>query len=140
MQYGKGVVIVEPSNLYECTLGDGVYVGPFVEIQRGVKVGANTKIQSHSFICELVDIGHDCFIGQGVVFINDLFSDGAPSGNPSHWRRTIIAERAFDEIAWLYHDNAPAKGYARYLAASICERSRFCVHHSVRNNRAGLPA
>ncbi|MDE7316280.1 MAG: N-acetyltransferase [Helicobacter sp.] len=90
VQCGKGVVIVEPSNLYECTLADGVFVGPFVEIQRGVKVGANTKIQSHSFICELVDIGHDCFIGQGVVFINDLFSDGAPSGNSSHWRRTII--------------------------------------------------
>lgn len=46
---GADVKIVEPCNLYECELGDEVFVGPFVEIQRGVKVGAKSRIQSHSF-------------------------------------------------------------------------------------------
>ena len=89
--YGTNVKIVLPANLYGCSLGDGVFVGPFVEIQRHVTIGARTKIQSHAFICELVDIGEDCFIGHGVVFINDLFSEGGPAqGNRALWRATKI--------------------------------------------------
>ncbi|MDD6056523.1 MAG: acyltransferase [Helicobacteraceae bacterium] len=88
---GVGVRVVEPCNLYECELGDGVFVGPFVEIQKGVRVGKNTKIQSHSFICELVSIGEACFIGHGVMFINDSFSDGGPArGDVSKWKKTKI--------------------------------------------------
>ena len=70
---GNGVKVVEPSNLYECQLDDNVFIGPFVEIQKGVIIGARTKVQSHCFVCELVTIGQDCFIGHGVVFINDNF-------------------------------------------------------------------
>ncbi len=89
--YGTDVKIVLPSNVYGCSLGDGVFVGPFVEIQRHVTIGARTKIQSHAFICELVDIGEDCFIGHGVVFINDLFSEGGPAqGNRALWCATKI--------------------------------------------------
>lgn len=89
--YGTNVKIVLPANLYGCSLGDGVFVEPFVEIQRHVTIGARTKIQSHAFICELVDIGEDCFIGHGVVFINDLFSEGGPAqGNRALWRATKI--------------------------------------------------
>lgn len=89
--YGTNVKIVLPANLYGCSLGDGVFVGPFVEIQKHVTIGARTKIQSHAFICELVDIGEDCFIGHGVVFINDLFSEGGPAqGNRALWRATKI--------------------------------------------------
>ena len=77
---GDNVTIIEPSNLYECNLGDNVFVGPFVEIQKGVTIGARTKVQSHSFICELVAIGEDCFIGHGVMFINDTFAGGGPAG------------------------------------------------------------
>ncbi|RDU62807.1 MULTISPECIES: acyltransferase [Helicobacter] len=80
---GADVKIVEPCNLYECELGDEVFVGPFVEIQRGVKVGAKSRIQSHSFICSLVDIGENCFIGHGVMFVNDLFKEGKPAGGDS---------------------------------------------------------
>lgn len=88
---GENVRIVEPCNLYECELGDEVFVGPFCEIQKGVKIGAKTKIQSHSFICELVEIGSNCFIAHGVVFINDLFSSGSPAaGDRSKWKRTKI--------------------------------------------------
>ena len=77
--YGKNVKVVEPVNLYECVLSDDVFVGPFVEIQKNVKIGKNTRIQSHTFICELVTIGENCFIGHGVMFINDLFKEGKPS-------------------------------------------------------------
>ncbi len=69
--FGKNVTVVQPANLYGCGVGDYVFVGPFVEIQKGVTIGARTRVQSHSFICELVTIGEDCFIGHGVMFIND---------------------------------------------------------------------
>ena len=88
--YGKDVIIVEPSNIYEVILDDNVFVGPFCEIQKGVKIGKNTRIQSHTFICELVTIGENCFIGHGVMFVNDLFSEGKPAGDSSKWKETII--------------------------------------------------
>lgn len=91
---GKGVTIVEPSNLYECQLGDNVFIGPFVEVQSGVTIGNRTKVQSHSFICELVSIGDDCFIGHGVMFINDTFADGGPAGgDESKWKATNIGNQ-----------------------------------------------
>jgi acetyltransferase-like isoleucine patch superfamily enzyme len=90
VKFGENVTVIEPSNLYECELSDGCFVGPFVEIQKGVIVGARTRIQSHTFICELVTIGSDCFIGHGVMFINDLFTNGKPSGNPALWKKTQI--------------------------------------------------
>ncbi|WP_369794864.1 acyltransferase [Serratia sp. Ag1] len=86
-------MVIEPSNLYGCQLGDDVFVGPFVEIQKNVSVGARSKVQSHSFICEYVTIGEDCFIGHGVMFANDLFKNGAPNADPASWGRTRIGNR-----------------------------------------------
>lgn len=94
VNFGEGVKFVEPVNLYGCILKKGVFVGPFVEIQRRVTIGENTKVQSHTFICELVDIGANCFIGHGVMFINDLFQNGEPAqGDQSLWKHTHIADR-----------------------------------------------
>tara|TARA_Y100001936_G_C15976309_1_gene613952 strand:+ start:356 stop:820 length:465 start_codon:yes stop_codon:yes gene_type:complete len=76
VKFGENCTIIEPSNLYECILGKNVFVGPFVEITKGVKIGDNTRISSHSFICNLVTIGKNCFVGHGVMFTNDLFKDG----------------------------------------------------------------
>jgi acetyltransferase-like isoleucine patch superfamily enzyme len=90
---GRGVIIMHPSNLYGCTLDDNVFVGPFVEIQKGARVGKNTRIQSHSFICELVSIGCDCVIAHGVMFINDSFSDGGPArGDRTMWKKTEVGD------------------------------------------------
>lgn len=89
--FGEKVTVVEPVNLYGCVIGDGVFIGPFVEIQKDVRIGNRTKVQSHTFVCELVEIGDDCFIGHGVVFINDTFSAGGPArGNRFLWRSTRI--------------------------------------------------
>ena len=91
VEFGSGVTVVEPCNLYECLIGDNCFIGPFTEIQKGAKIGVGTKIQSHSFICELVSIGSHCFIGHGVVFINDTFSDGGPAGGDvSKWKKTRV--------------------------------------------------
>ena len=91
---GEGVRIVEPANVYECTLGDHCFVGPFVEIQKGVRIGARTKIQSHSFVCELVEIGDDCVIAHGVMFTNDTFATGGPAkGRRELWRGTRVGNR-----------------------------------------------
>ena len=73
---------------------DDCFIGPFVEIQKDVSIGCNTKVQSHTFICELVTIGNDCFIGHGVMFINDLFSKGGPAqGDKSLWLSTKIGNK-----------------------------------------------
>lgn len=91
VQFGENVKIVQPSNIYGCKIGDNCFVGPFVEIQKDVMIGSNTKIQSHTFICELVTIGDSCFIGHGVMFINDLFSHGGPAqGKKELWMSTKI--------------------------------------------------
>lgn len=90
VESGANVVVMMPSNLYGCSLGDEVFVGPFCEIQSAVSVGARTRIQSHSFICSLVEVGEDCFIGHGVMFVNDLFSEGVPADSKTKWRATKI--------------------------------------------------
>lgn len=89
--FGEQVKIVQPVNLYGCSIGNSCFIGPFVEIQKGAVIGNNTRIQSHAFICELVTIGNSCFIGHGVMFINDLFSEGKPAGgNKNLWMYTEI--------------------------------------------------
>jgi len=70
---GKNIQIIEPVNIYGCTVGDDCFIGPFVEIQKNVMIGAKTRVQSHSFICEGVTIGKHCFIGHGTMFVNDLY-------------------------------------------------------------------
>ena len=87
---GKNVKIYEPVNLYECEFLDNVKIGPFVEIQKNVIIGRNTTISSHSFICELVKIGENCFISHGVMFTNDLFKNGKLGGSKKKWKSTCI--------------------------------------------------
>lgn len=91
VSFGSGVVIVEPVNLYECSIGNDCFIGPFVEIQRNVRIGRNCKVQSHSFVCELVTIGDHCVIAHGVMFINDLYKTGQPAGGKKElWKETVV--------------------------------------------------
>ena len=93
VDFGENVKVVEPCNLYECKIGANTFVGPFPEIQKDVVIGEHCKIQSHTFICELVTIGNHCFIGHGVMFINDLFSKGGPAGGDKNlWKQTKIGD------------------------------------------------
>lgn len=71
VEFGTGVEVQSFTNLYGCRIGDETRIGPFVEIQRDVAVGARCKIQSHSFLCSGVTIEDDVFIGHGAVFVND---------------------------------------------------------------------
>ena len=72
---GDNVKIIQPTNMYGCTLLDNVFIGPFVEIQSDATIGKNTRVSSHSFVCSGVTIGENCFIGHGVVFTNDKFDN-----------------------------------------------------------------
>ena len=93
VKFGDNVTIVQPVNIYGCEIGSDVFIGPFVEIQKDVRIGRASRIQSHSFICELVTIGEECFIAHGVVFINDMFSQGGPAkGSKSLWKSTIVGD------------------------------------------------
>lgn len=132
---GKNVRIVEPSNIYGCQLDDNVFVGPFVEIQSDVSIGKNTKIQSHSFVCSQVTIGDDCFVGHGVMFINDTFSKGGPArGEKELWKSTEIG------------NNVSIGSNATILPVSICHNAVIGAGAVVTKNintpgiYAGVPA
>jgi UDP-2-acetamido-3-amino-2,3-dideoxy-glucuronate N-acetyltransferase len=71
VSFGERVVVYSFTNLYGCRIGDDTRIGTFVEVQRGAVIGANCKIQSHTFICDGVRIEDEVFIGHGVMFIND---------------------------------------------------------------------
>ncbi len=91
--FGERVTVVEPVNLYGCSIGTDSFVGPFVEIQKGVRIGKRCRVQSHSFICEMVTIGDECFVGHGVMFVNDLLRGGPAMGDRSKWLPTVLSDR-----------------------------------------------
>jgi acetyltransferase-like isoleucine patch superfamily enzyme len=80
VEFGADVIVHAFTNLYGCTIGDETRIGPFVEIQRGATVGARCKIQSHTFICDGVEIADEVFVGHGVMFINDKFPEATAGG------------------------------------------------------------
>jgi acetyltransferase-like isoleucine patch superfamily enzyme len=112
VEFGENVKVVEPANLYGCKIGSSCFVGPFVEIQSSVTIGNRTRVQSHSFICEYVDIGEDCFIGHGVMFVNDLFTHGGPArGDKSLYKKTTIG------------NNVSIGTNATILPVTVCDRA-----------------
>ncbi len=110
VKFGEGVKVVGPSNLYGCEIGDDTFIGPFVEIQKGVKIGKRCKVQSHAFICELVTVGDNCFISHGVMFVNDKFAKGRPAGgDKALWAATKIG------------NNVSIGSNATILPVTICD-------------------
>lgn len=97
----RDVVVYNESlvNLYGCFIGAGSRIGTFVEVQRGAKIGARCKIQSHTFICEGVTLGDDVFVGHGVMFVNDRFpraSNGGELLKTGEWtlEETVVEDGA----------------------------------------------
>ena len=110
VDFGENVKVVQPVNIYDCKIGGNTFIGPFVEIQSDVEIGEKCKIQSHSFICSLVKIGNNCFIGHGVMFINDLFAEGGPAqGKKELWKSTHIG------------NNVSIGSNATILPVNICD-------------------
>ena len=100
---GKDVKIYRFVNLYGCEIGDETRVGTFVEIQKGAVIGKRCKISSHTFICEGVHIGDGCFIGHGVVFINDLHpravtKEGEPE-DESDWADRLVNTEIGEQVS-----------------------------------------
>lgn len=99
VSFGADVVVQAFTNLYGCSIGDETRIGPFVEIQRGARIGARCKVQSHTFICDGVQIAAEVFIGHGVMFINDksphATSESGELQTEAHWEllRTIVEWR-----------------------------------------------
>ena len=77
---GKDVQIFDFVNMYDCEIGDNSRVGAFVEVQRGVKIGKNVKVSTHTFICEGVTIEDNVFVGHNVSFINDRYPRATTGG------------------------------------------------------------
>ncbi len=100
VEFGPDVIVGPFTNLYGCRIGDGTRIGPFVEIQRGATLGKRCKIQSHTFICDGVEIQDEVFVGHNVVFINDkrprATNDDGELQTNEDWDllRTVVERRA----------------------------------------------
>ena len=90
-EIGEGTKIWNFVNLYGCRIGRDSMIGCFVEIQSGVVIGDRSRVQSHSFVCDMVSIGDDVFVGHGVMFINDTMP---PQSDRSQWRATVVEDGA----------------------------------------------
>ena len=97
---GDDVRVGPFTNLYGCSIGDDTQIGPFVEIQRGARIGARCKVQSHTFVCDGVTIEDEVFVGHGVMFVNDKHPratrpDGSFQG-PEDWELVpiVVEQRA----------------------------------------------
>jgi UDP-2-acetamido-3-amino-2,3-dideoxy-glucuronate N-acetyltransferase len=98
VEFGENVVVGPFVNLYGCRIGSETRIGPFVEIQRGARIGSRCKVQSHSFVCEGVTIEDDVFVGHGVVFVNDKYprattADGDLQGTGDWTLLETVVER-----------------------------------------------
>lgn len=100
VEFGEGVVVQSFTNLYGCSIGSETRIGTFVEIQRGASIGARCKIQSHTFICDGVEIGDRVFVGHGVIFVNDKFpratADSGELQDEDDWTllKTVVEDDA----------------------------------------------
>ena len=103
VKLGENVKLSKFINLYGCTVGDYTKIGAFVEIQKNAFIGKNCKISSHTFICEGVTIGDNCFIGHSVVFINDNYPQAAgPQGSlekDEDWKHRFVKTKVGHHVA-----------------------------------------
>ena len=100
VSFGENVVVYSFTNLYGCRIGDDTRIGTFVEIQRGAVIGARCKVQSHTFVCDGIELEDEVFVGHGVMFVNDrrprATSDGGGLQTEDDWEleRTLVKRGA----------------------------------------------
>src|SRR3989344_5469202 len=95
IKLGKGAKIFKHVNAYGCEIGDGSKIGAYCEIQSGAKIGKNVVISSHTFICDLVTIDDEAWLGHGIMTINDLYPPSRKrTGTSKHWKPTYIGKGA----------------------------------------------
>ncbi len=104
---GENVIVRDFVNLYGCEIGDNTKIGTFVEVQKGVRIGKNCKISSHTFICEGVIIEDDVFIGHNVSFINDRYP------------RATTGDRLQTEDDWIVESTVVRRGASIGTSATI---------------------
>ena len=128
VDFGEDVVVHSFTNLYGCRIGDGTRIGTFVEVQRGAVIGARCKIQSHTFVCDGVEIGDEVFVGHGVMFVNDkrpraTAADGALQ-TEEDWEllRTVVERRAAIGAGAVGHGGQTIGAGARGGAGAVVTR------------------
>jgi UDP-2-acetamido-3-amino-2,3-dideoxy-glucuronate N-acetyltransferase len=100
IDFGENVTVGSFTNLYGCRIGANTRIGPFVEIQRGAVIGSACKIQSHSFICDGVELEDEVFVGHGTLFVNDKLpratTETGELKTEEDWTllRTVVERRA----------------------------------------------
>jgi len=103
VKLGENVKLSKFINLYGCTIGDNTKIGAFVEVQKDVVIGKNCKISSHTFVCEGVNIGDGCFIGHGVMFINDKYPCAVNAEGqiekPEDWAHRFVKTKICDMVS-----------------------------------------
>ena len=139
--FGDDVRVGAFTNIYGCSIGEGSRIGPFVEVQRGVTIGARCKIQSHSFLCEGVEIDDEVFVGHGVMFINDkdprATTETGELKTDEDWQllRTYVGRRA------AIGSGAVILGGVRIGAGAIVGAGAVVTRHVVDGETvAGVPA
>jgi len=111
VKLGRDVKLSKFINLYGCEIGDETRVGAFVEVQKNATIGKSCKISSHTFICEVVTIEDNVFIGHGVTFIND-----------SYPRATTAYGQLQTEADWKVERTVVKKGASIGSGATILSR------------------
>ncbi len=103
VKLGKDVKLTKFINMYGCEVGDETKIGPFVEIQKNASVGKRCKVSSHTFICDGVAIGDYCFIGHGVMFINDNYPqatrDDGELETDEDWKDRFVNTRVGNHVS-----------------------------------------
>ncbi|MEK6940124.1 MAG: aminotransferase class V-fold PLP-dependent enzyme [Nanoarchaeota archaeon] len=92
---GEGSQIWEFANVYGAKIGENTKIGSYVEVQKNTVIGKNVIVSSHSFICSLVTIEDNVFVGHGVMTINDLYPPSKRrTGTDAGWKSTLIKKNA----------------------------------------------
>jgi UDP-2-acetamido-3-amino-2,3-dideoxy-glucuronate N-acetyltransferase len=73
--------------------GTDVVIGAFCFVARGARIGAGTRIQSHTSVWDGVELGEDVFVGPAVTFTN-VRRPRVRYPRGGKWDRTIVEDGA----------------------------------------------